>query len=116
MPAGPTVTALSFKKHLLILAQKREWPASFAIIHPMPPNGMAAANRPIEHRLFPHIHNAMKGVVLSDYNLVKELLDKTKTDTGLKVVVRLTTKKYPIGIKTIKSEIDLTEFNFIPNS
>jgi hypothetical protein len=67
---------------------------------------MAAANRPIEHRLFAHVHNAMKGVVFSDYHIVKELIEKTTTTTGLKVVVRVVKKDYPIGIKTAKNEID----------
>jgi hypothetical protein len=99
----------AFKKHLLILAQKLG--IDIVICH-YPP--YASKWNPIEHRLFPHMHNAMKGVVFSDYKIVKELIDKTKTDTGLKVVVRLTTKKYPIGIKTIKSEIDFNRIQFHP--
>lgn len=48
----------------------------------------------------------MKGVVFSDYDIVKEIIEKTTTTTGLKVVVRLVNKDYPIGIKTAKNEID----------
>jgi hypothetical protein len=61
---------------------------------------------PIEHRLFAHVHSAMSGVVFSDYNTVKELIEKTTTTTGLKVVVRIVDKKYQIGMKTSKNEID----------
>ena len=61
---------------------------------------------PIEHRLFAHVHRAMQGVIFTDYNIVKELIAKTKTRTGLKVFVRLNIKEYPIGIKTDKSEVD----------
>ena len=61
---------------------------------------------PIEHRLFAHVHHAMKGVVLSNYNIVKELIEKTTTTQGLKVVVRLVDKEYLIGIKTTKDEVD----------
>jgi len=67
---------------------------------------------PIEHRLFCHVHKAMQGVVFSDYNLVKELISKTKTDTGLKVHVRLNLKEYKIGLKTDKKEVDYSRVQF----
>lgn len=60
---------------------------------------------PIEHRLFAHVHNAMKGVVFSDYNIVKELIEKTTTTKELKVVVRVVDKNYQIGIKTSKEGV-----------
>lgn len=90
-----------FKKQLLELAAQIG--KNLLICH-YPP--YASKWNPIEHRLFAHIHNAIKGVVLSDYNLVKELIEKTTTSTGLKVVVRLVDKYYPIGMKTAKNEID----------
>ena len=40
---------------------------------------------PIEHRLFPHLTRACQGVVFKSFELVKELMDTTKTKTGLKV-------------------------------
>lgn len=67
---------------------------------------------PIEHRLFCHVHQAMKGVVLSDYNLVKQLISKTKTNTGLKVLVRLNLKEYPTGTKTTKDMVDYSRIQF----
>ena len=67
---------------------------------------------PIEHRLFAHVHSAMKGVVFFDYNIVKELIEKTTTTTGLKVVVRVVDKKYHIGIKTSKDEVDYKRIKF----
>lgn len=67
---------------------------------------------PIEHRLFCHVHKTMQGVVLSDYNLVKELISKTTTKTGLKVFVRLHLKKYAIGIKTDEKEVDYSRIQF----
>jgi len=67
---------------------------------------------PIEHRLFCHVHRAIQGVVFSDYNLVKDLISKTTTKTGLKVIVRLNLKKYPIGIKTSKDEVDYSRIQF----
>ena len=40
---------------------------------------------PIEHRLFPHLTRACQGVVFKSVELVKELMDTTKTKTGLQV-------------------------------
>ena len=52
---------------------------------------------PIEHRLFPHITRAMQGVLLKSHLMVKELLEKTKTKTGLKVIATITDKIYTTG-------------------
>jgi len=54
---------------------------------------------PIEHRLFPHVTNAMKGVILKSYEMVEQLIQKTKTKTGLSVRTYLTTKEYHTGRK-----------------
>ena len=67
---------------------------------------------PIEHRLFCHMHSAMQGVIFSDYNIVKQLIEETKTDTNLKVFARLNLKDYPIGCKVDKQEIDFTKIHF----
>ena len=61
---------------------------------------------PIEHRLFCHVHQAMSGQMFVDYEFVKTLIDKTSTDKGLHVVVRINLKHYITGIKTDKSEVD----------
>ena len=42
---------------------------------------------PIEHRLFPHGTRACQGVIFKSVGLVKELMEKTRTRTGLRVVV-----------------------------
>lgn len=97
----------AFKKAMLSLA--KEIGVDFIICH-YPP--YASKWNPIEHRLFAHVHRAMQGVVFSDYNIVKELIEKTKTHTGLKVFVRLHIKEYPIGIKTDKSEVDYSRIQF----
>jgi hypothetical protein len=52
---------------------------------------------PIEHRLFPHITRAMQGVILKSHLMVKELLEKTKTTTGLKVIASIADKAYMTG-------------------
>ena len=54
---------------------------------------------PIEHRVFPHITRALQGVVLNTHRLVKHLIEKTKTKTGLKVFACILNKLYETGRK-----------------
>lgn len=97
----------AFKKQMLLLAAKIG--VNFIICH-YPP--YASKWNPIEHRLFCHVHQAIQGVVFTDYQIVKEVFSKTKTDTGLKVKVRLNLKKYQKGIKTKKEEVDFDRIQF----
>jgi hypothetical protein len=57
---------------------------------------------PIEHRLFPHITRACQGVVFKTVELVNDLIDKTKTSTGLKVFSCILDKSFQIGRKVAK--------------
>lgn len=54
---------------------------------------------PIEHRLFSHVHQAWKGAVFHNIQIVKELADKTQTKTGLEVKVWINEKQYSTGRK-----------------
>jgi hypothetical protein len=54
---------------------------------------------PIEHRLFPHLTRACQGVVFESVELVKELMEKAKTSTGLRVTVEILDKVYEAGRK-----------------
>lgn len=54
---------------------------------------------PIEHRLFPHVTRACQGVLFTSLNLVKELMEKTKTSKGLKVFVKIVDTVYQSGRK-----------------
>ncbi len=54
---------------------------------------------PIEHRMFPHITRALKGVVLRNYEFVKELIENTTTKEGLKITATITNKIYKTGRK-----------------
>jgi hypothetical protein len=54
---------------------------------------------PIEHRLFCHVTNACKGTVFSSIDVVKSLVDKTSTLTGLKVFSTIKDKIYETGRK-----------------
>ncbi len=52
---------------------------------------------PIEHRLFPHVTRACQGVIFESVELVKELMEKAKTSTGLRVTVEILDKVYLTG-------------------
>ena len=54
---------------------------------------------PIEHRLFPHVTRACQGVVFTSVKLVKELIEKTHTSTGLSAFVHVIDKIYQTGRK-----------------
>jgi len=57
---------------------------------------------PIEHRLFPHVTRACQGVVFHSVQVIKALMEKTKTSTGLQVTVDILDKAYEIGLKCAK--------------
>lgn len=69
---------------------------------------------PIEHRLFSQVHKSMEGVVFSDYQTVKKVIEQTSTKTGLTVIVRLNLKEYQTGIKIDKKEVDEKKIAFHP--
>ena len=54
---------------------------------------------PIEHRLFPHLTRACQGVIFESMGLVKELMEKASTSTGLRVTVDILDKVYQTGRK-----------------
>jgi hypothetical protein len=57
---------------------------------------------PIEHRLFPHVTRSMQGVLLQDHQMVKQLIEKTTTKTGLKVSASIIDRIYETGKKATK--------------
>ncbi len=52
---------------------------------------------PIEHRLFPHLTRVCQGVIFDSVEMVKELMAKTKTRTGLKVLTTILDGIYMTG-------------------
>jgi len=54
---------------------------------------------PIEHRLFPHITRACKGIVFKSFELVNYLMAQAKTSTGLKVFSSILAKTFETGRK-----------------
>jgi len=51
-------------------------------------------HNPIEHRVFCHISRAWSGVIFNSIEVVKELAEKVKTSTGLRVIARISNKIY----------------------
>ena len=56
-------------------------------------------SNPIEHRLFPHLTRACQGVIFESVELVKGLMEKARTSTGLRVTVDILDKVYQTGRK-----------------
>ena len=54
---------------------------------------------PIEHRLFPHLTRACQGVIFTSIDVVKDLMAKATTKTGLEVSVSILNKVYATGRK-----------------
>ncbi len=61
---------------------------------------------PIEHRVFPHVTRSMEGMIINSVEEAKELISKTKTETGLKVKVNIIKKLYEKGKKVSKNLVD----------
>ena len=62
------------------------------------PPGTSKWNK-IEHCLFPFISMNWRGVPLTDYQIVVDLISNTKTRTGLSVKCQLDTNKYELGVR-----------------
>jgi hypothetical protein len=51
-------------------------------------------HNPIEHRVFPHVTRACEGMVLKSVDVVKSLMERTRTRTGLSVTVDILSQSY----------------------
>lgn len=72
---------------------------------------------PIEHRVFPHVTRACKGVPLETIETAKHYMEKTETTRGLKVVVRIIDKVFETGRKyatDFKENMKLKFDDFLP--
>lgn len=72
---------------------------------------------PIEHRLFPHVTRACQGVIFTSIDLVKTLMEKTSTSTGLKVIVQIIDKVYQTARKVaddFKETMKIVFDEFLP--
>jgi hypothetical protein len=53
----------------------------------------------IEHRVFPHITRACRGVIFHTVEIARQFIARAKTSRGLNVIVRLLEKTYATGRK-----------------
>lgn len=72
---------------------------------------------PIEHRFFPHVTRACQGVIFTSIDLVKELMARTNTTTGLNAFVHIIDKVYETGRKVavdFKENMRIVFDDFLP--
>ena len=69
-------------------------------------------HNPIEHKLFSHVSRTIKGCILDTIEKAKEVIEKTKTTKGLKVMVNIANKKYKTGTKATASFIENCPIKF----
>ncbi len=69
---------------------------------------------PIEHRVFPHLTKALKGVLFKSYEMFKGLVEKTKTKKGLTVKAQILDKYYEKGKKVTKAKRDSLNIVYDP--
>lgn len=67
---------------------------------------------PIEHRLFPHVTRACRGVPLETVDTARHYMQKTETTTGLKVVVRIIKGVFATGRQYAKDFKDNMTIQF----
>lgn len=71
----------------------------------------------IEHRMFPHVTRACQGVIFKSVELVKQLMEKARTRTGLRVVVDILDKVYETGRKvadSVKATLNIVRDAILP--
>jgi hypothetical protein len=101
-----------FKHDLQVLAD--ESGVEIRIAH-YPP--YCSKYNPIEHRLFPHLTRACQGVVFTSIDVVKHLMQKTRTTRGLKVIVHVLDKLYQTGRNVaadFKRHMTIVHDSFLP--
>jgi hypothetical protein len=74
------------------------------------PPGTSKWNK-VEHRLFSFISSNWRGEPLTDYGTVVNLISRTSTQTGLKVICRLDKRKYPVG--KVVTDSDWASMNLV---
>jgi len=72
---------------------------------------------PIEHRLFPHVTRACKGLIFNSIDIVKEAMQQTQTRVGLTVSVSVLDRLYETGKKVtdgFKENMKIVFDDFLP--
>ena len=90
-----------FKYYLQKLANETELEIRIAHYPPY-----CSKYNPIEHRMFPHVTRACQGVIFNNYDQVHQYIERTQTNTGLRVNAEIIRKEYERGRKLTTNEID----------
>jgi hypothetical protein len=101
-----------FKEQIQLLANDLD--VEIRIAH-YPP--YTSKYNPIEHRLFPHVTRACKGLVFKNADIVRTAMGNAKTKTGLKTVSTVLEKIYDTGKKVsagFKQNMKIVFDNFLP--
>ena len=101
-----------FKADLQVLANRLG--KEFRVLH-YPP--YCSKYNPIEHRLFPHLSRVCRGMILSSVELVRQLMSRAGTRTGLQVVVEILPREYATGRQVaaeVKERLNLHRDDFLP--
>jgi hypothetical protein len=107
-----SATTYLFKADLQKLVNRL--PVSVRVAH-YPP--YCSKYNPIEHRLFCHLTRACLGVIFTSVQLVKQLMEKARTRTGLRVEVDVLETVYQKGRRVaeeIKKTLNLVRDDFLP--
>lgn len=75
------------------------------------PPGCSKYN-PIEHRLFCHLTRSLRGVVLRTIEVARELIARTTTATGLRVVSEIANHAYETGRKATRAFLEQMPIQF----
>lgn len=86
--------SLRFKEDLVTLSARLGLPLRIAHYPPY-----TSKWHPIEHRLFSHVERALRGVILDCHETALQAVQRTHTQTGLRVKARILDKVYDIGRK-----------------
>lgn len=73
---------------------------------------------PIEHRLFPFVSKVLRGANYTSIDKVVECIKRTKTKTGLRVIVKKNDKIYQTGRKyndDYKGKMNIVFDEYLPN-
>jgi hypothetical protein len=101
-----------FKADLQAMVNRIELPVRVAHYPPY-----TSKYNPIEHRLFPHVTRACQGVIFKSMALVKKLMEKTRTRTGLSVVVDILDRVYATKRKVaeeVKRAVNVVRDSLLP--
>ena len=86
--------SLRFKEDLIALAQRLGLRLRIAHYPPY-----TSKWNPIEHRLFSQVERTWSGVMLDSPETARRTVERTTTDTGLRVTARILDKVYALGRK-----------------